>query len=169
MPRGLLDTLRSQQPVAEPPRGLLNPRLYGRPGPAETADAPPAWQRAARDFSIFTDNYAVRPIADALAASLGLPGDAYLAASKLYKIDLGRTGDTLVYRNPTEEQMKGLAQRDKYNTIGWMRMPDGDVYVWPGTDSWHDNMAQLLGYDAIKDRGGQLLENGKLSKLTEMP
>jgi hypothetical protein len=65
--------------------------------------------------------------------------------------------------------MKGLAQRDKYNTIGWMRMPDGDVYVWPGTDSWHDNMAQLLGYDAIKDRGGQLLENGKLSKLTEMP
>jgi hypothetical protein len=96
-------------------------------------------------------------------------GDVGKSGFKIEKIDLGRAGDTVVYRNPTETQMKSLAMRDKYNTVRWMRMPDGDVYVWPGMASWHDNMAQLLGFDAISDRGGLLLEDGEFKKLTEMP
>jgi hypothetical protein len=65
--------------------GLLDPALYG----GSTTGAIPAWQRAIRDFSNFTDNYAARPVADATAATLGLPGDAYLAALKLLGLPFG--------------------------------------------------------------------------------
>jgi hypothetical protein len=81
-PSGLLEYLAAQNRAPES-GGLLDPALYGK------APASPAWQQAARSFGNFTDNYLGRPVADATAMTLGLPGDAYLAATKLVSLPLG--------------------------------------------------------------------------------
>src|SRR6185436_10315185 len=64
-----------------------------------------------------------------------------------------RTPDLVVYRNPSEEQLRSMLGQATLNSVRWLRAPDDEVYVWPAWAATHDFMRQSLGYDKAADSG----------------
>jgi hypothetical protein len=97
-----------------------------------------------------------------------LPGIGAVGPSgfKSCKIGLGRAGDIVVYRNPTEEQMRNLALSDKYNFVRGLKDDKGDIYLFPACGATHHFMWQQLGLEgAPKEKFSLLYDNGIWSKV----
>lgn len=130
------------------------------------------WLSAGGDFSnMALAEFGVLPFIPNLAgmtrAVRELPGIGSVGKStfRSLKVPSDISGETMVFRNPTEEQMRSMAQRAKHTTLRWMRAPDGNVYVWPAWDVTHYEMNRHLGNEGDPTNAGQLIfDNGQWFK-----